>query len=343
MAVERPGQDLVAKYSLDDGACKPSSDSINGSGDDEKQVGENVPADKTVQKEQDQDDPFGDESNNDVKYRTMEWYHAAVILIAETISLGILSLPSMLATIGMVPGVILILVLGALATYTGYVIGQFKLRYPHVHNLADAGEVMAGAFGREFLGAAQVLFMCFIMASHLLTFKIAMDTITEHATCSIVWGFVGTIILMVCTLPRTLKKVSYFSLVSFISIGGAVVITMIGVGVERPNSTVHATTEVAFASAFGSVTNIIFAYAGHVAFFSFISELKDPREFPKALYTLQITSTIMYLVVAVVVYRYAGSDVASPALGSTADTVKKVAYGIALPTVSTTSLFKLEW
>lgn len=46
-----------------------------------------------------------------------------MIMIAETISLGILSLPSVLAEIGMVGGAILILGMGAIATYSGYVIG----------------------------------------------------------------------------------------------------------------------------------------------------------------------------------------------------------------------------
>lgn len=53
-------------------------------------------------------------------------------MIAETISLGILSLPSVLARIGIVPAIILIVGLGLLATYTGYVLGQFKAAYPHV-------------------------------------------------------------------------------------------------------------------------------------------------------------------------------------------------------------------
>jgi amino acid permease len=42
-------------------------------------------------------------------------------MIAETISLGILSLPSVLARIGLVPGLILIVGLGIIATYTGWV------------------------------------------------------------------------------------------------------------------------------------------------------------------------------------------------------------------------------
>lgn len=109
---------------------------------------------------------------------------------------------------------------------------------------------------------------------------------------------------------------------------------MIGVGIERPDPVVQATVKTGFASAFQSVTNIIFAYAGHVAFFSFISELKNPKDFPKALFFLQAWDILLYIVVAIVVYRYTGSDVSSPALGSAGTVVKKVAYGIALPTVS---------
>ncbi|KAF2664400.1 hypothetical protein BT63DRAFT_379199 [Microthyrium microscopicum] len=278
-------------------------------------------------------DPFGDEEDADVKYKSMEWWQAAMIMIAETVSLGILSLPSVLETIGMAPGVILIAGLGILATYTGYVFWQFKMAYPHVHNMADAGEVLCGRIGREIGGAAQTIFLIFSMASHILTFTIAFNAMTGHATCTIVWGVIGVIVFFLLTLPRTLKKVSYLSIVSFMSITGSILITMIGVGVSKPNPHPVAVNHVSFAKAFLAVTNIIFAYAGHVAFFSFISELKDPRDFPKGLFLLQITDTLLYIIVAVVVYRYAGPSVKSPAIGSASPIVMKVAYGIALPTI----------
>jgi amino acid permease len=73
--------------------------------------------------------------------------------------------------------------------------------------------------------------------------------------------------------------------------------------------------------------------AGHVAFFSFISELKDPEEFPKALALLQVTDIILYIVVAVVVYRFGGQKVSSPALGAAGPLIAKISYGIAIPTV----------
>lgn len=280
------------------------------------------------------DDPFGDETNSEVKYRTMAWWQAGMIMIAETISLGILSLPSVLASLGIVPAVILIIGLGIIATYTGYVIGQFKLAYPHVHNMADAGEVMAGRIGREIFGGAQILFLVFVMGSHILTFSIMMNTVTSHGTCTIVFGIVGMMVCIVFSLPRTLKKVSYMAIASFISILSAVMITMIGVGVERPGSgKVDVTVQSDLSKGFEAVTNIIFAYAGHVAFFSFISELHTPESYPKAVFLLQGVDISMYLIVAIVTYRYAGSDVASPALGSTSPLLRKIAYGIAIPTI----------
>ncbi|PLB38855.1 putative neutral amino acid permease [Aspergillus candidus] len=280
------------------------------------------------------EDPFGNEEFAEVKYRTMAWWQCGMIMIAETISLGILSLPSAVAALGMAPAVVLIVGLGILATYTGYVIGQFKLRYPHVHSMADAGEVMMGAFGRELLGTAQVVFLVFIMGSHILTFMVMMNTVTEHGTCSIVFGVVGLVLSFVLTLPRTLKKVSWMSISSFISIVAAVLITMIAIAIQKPgNGQVDTTVDTSLYKGFLAVTNIVFAYAGHVAFFGFISEMKTPTDYPKTLYLLQFTDTSMYVVAAVVIYYYGGRDVKSPALGSTSPLVSKIAYGIAIPTI----------
>lgn len=153
-----------------------------------------------------------------------------------------------------------------LATYTGYTIGQFKMKYPHVHNMADAGEVMAGAIGREIFGAAQILLLVFNMGSHILTFTIMMNTVSDHRTCTIVFGIIGLIISLIFTLPRKLGDVSYMAIASFISITAAVTITMVGVGVTNPaKGMFFVTRHPSLQTAFLSVTNVIFAYSGHVS------------------------------------------------------------------------------
>lgn len=193
-------------------------------------------------------------------------------------------------------------------------------------------------FGREFLGAAQVIFLVFTMGSHILTWTICLDTLTDHATCALVWGVIGFAILWLVDLPRTLKHVSYWSIASCFSIFTAVLITMIDVGITNPGRRMGGWSNLPmagtkFQSAFLSVTNIVFAYAGHVAFFSFISEFKNPREFPKALFLLQFCDTAMYLIAGMVIYRFGGEQVVSPALGAAAPPVNKVAWGIAIPTI----------
>ncbi|KAI0823591.1 transmembrane amino acid transporter protein-domain-containing protein [Trametes gibbosa] len=278
-------------------------------------------------------DVYGDEGSAQIKYRTMVWWKAAALMLAETVSLGILSIPSVFATLGMPAGIILVLGLGAIATATGYVIGLFKIRYPQVHNMADAGEILAGRIGREVLGAAQVIFMIFVCGSHVLTGLIAFDTITAGASCSILWAGVSAILCLLLTLPRTLNGISYMSVVSFVSILGAVLITMIGVSVIGHKGSVQTTVDLTFASAFLAVTDIIFAYAGHVAFFTFIAEMKEPQDFAKSLYLLQIADTTLYLIVGIVIYAYAGPTTTSPALGNTGPTLRRIAYGIALPTI----------
>ncbi|PGG97755.1 hypothetical protein AJ80_09644 [Polytolypa hystricis UAMH7299] len=279
------------------------------------------------------DDPFGDESGAAVQYKTLHWWQCGMLMIAEIVSLGVLSLPSAVAALGFVPAVILLIGLGLLATYTGYVIGQFKIRYPQVHNMADAGEILMGPFGRELLGGAQLLFLIFIMASHILTFSVMMNTITDHGTCTIVFGIVGLVVSLILTIPRTLSKMSWISVVSFISIFSAVMITMVGTGVESAGEKVYATVQTSFFQAFLAVANITFAYCGHVAFFGFFSELRDPKTFPKALMLLQVADITLYTVSACVIYRFAGPNVKSPSLGSTGPVVRKVAYGVAMPTI----------
>ena len=153
----------------------------------------------------------------DIKFKSLEWWQCGFIMIAETVSLGILSLPSVLATVGLLPGFILIIGMGILASYSGYTIGQFKQRYPHVQSMADAFEILCTPlgfpnFGKEFGGAAQTLFLVFSMGSHILTWVICFDTITDHAVCNIVWSIIALIVFWLFDLPRTLKGMSHMSI-----------------------------------------------------------------------------------------------------------------------------------
>lgn len=106
-----------------------------------------------------------------------------------------------------------------------------------------------------------------------------MNTITEHGTCSIVFGVVGLVICYLLGLPRTSANVSYLSVAcklrtmsgsltiltctAFISVFSAVMIVMIAVGVERPyKGTLEATVDTSLYEAFLAVCNIVFSFCG---------------------------------------------------------------------------------
>lgn len=128
--------------------------------------------------------------------------------------------------------------------------------------MGDAGEVLAGAWGREICGFAQTTFLVFVMGSHVLTFSIMMNVLTDHALCTIWFMVIGMIISFICTLPRTLKSVAPLAIASFASVVAAILVTMIGVGIKgrQPGVEVEYTTVNTFGKAFIGVMNIIFAY-----------------------------------------------------------------------------------
>ncbi|GFF80071.1 putative neutral amino acid permease [Aspergillus udagawae] len=280
-------------------------------------------------------EPFGDEEGAEVRYRTLEWWRCAIVMLAGGTSLGMLSLPSAVATLGIVPGVILIVGIAILTIYTGHVMGQFKQKFHRVHSIADAGEVLFGWIGREILGTGLLLCLVFVMGGHILTFTVMMNTLTDHSACSIVFGVVGLLISLILSLPRTFKRMSWLSVISFTSIVAAVLVTMIALGVQRPhkNPKVEVTRSTSLYRAFLAVTDIVFAYAAHPAFFGYISEMKTPTDWSKTLCFVEIINTTLYTVTGVVIYRFAGQHVASPALGSSSPLMAKAAYGIAIPTI----------
>jgi hypothetical protein len=63
--------------------------------------------------------------------------------------------------------------------------------------------------------------------------------------------------------------------------------------------------------------------------------MRNPKDFPKALAVLQVSEIIVYTVTAVIMYRFGGRDIKSPALGSAGPIISKIAYGLAIPTVRT--------
>ncbi|KAI0393247.1 transmembrane amino acid transporter protein-domain-containing protein [Xylariaceae sp. FL0594] len=277
--------------------------------------------------------------DGNAKFQRLGWKRLTVVLIVEAIALGSLGMPAAFATLGMVAGTILSVGLGLLAIYTSYIVGQVKLKYPEVQHYADAGRLMMGKWGYEILGAMFVLQLTFLVGSHTLTGTIAFLNITENGACSIVFGVVSAIILLVVAIPPSFAEVAILGYIDFASIMLAIGITIIATGVQRSEIGVSSdwsawpAKDADFVSTFIAVTNIVFAYSFAICQFSFMDEMHTPKDFVKSIWTLGIIEIVIYTLTGALIYTFVGQEVRSPALLSAGPLVAKVAFGIALPVI----------
>lgn len=78
-------------------------------------------------------------------------------MMKTQIGLGVLSIPVAFDSLGIVPGVIVLIVIAAITTWSDYIIGVFKLKHREVYGIDDVGELLLGPIGRILLGGAFVL------------------------------------------------------------------------------------------------------------------------------------------------------------------------------------------
>ncbi len=90
--------------------------------------------------------------------KTLGWKGAFFNQVAYAIALGILSIPLVAVSLGVVPFVLLTFLFAYICWYTGDQYWKLKMRFPGVQNLQDAGFLMFGPWGARFLGAAQLIF-----------------------------------------------------------------------------------------------------------------------------------------------------------------------------------------
>ena len=149
-------------------------------------------------------------------------------MIAEIVSNGMLSLPSAMATIGLVPAVIIIIFLGVWATYTSWVLVCFKLRHPEVHSMGDAGYILFGWAGREVLAFGTFVFAILASGSQLVAGAAALSSLYESKLCVMLYTGIFAAATLLCSFPRTFDRLGWISVLSVLCILVAGIVGLIG-------------------------------------------------------------------------------------------------------------------
>ncbi|KAJ5215168.1 amino acid transporter [Penicillium citrinum] len=289
-----------------------------------------------------EDAVFGTITTDGPNYRNIGWLGTSVLMMKAQIGLGVLSLPAAFNTLGLIPGIVSLLVLAHITTWGSYELGIFKLNHPEMYGYHDSMGLVFGRVGYEIMTIAFALFLVFCCASGLLSISIALNAISTHATCTAAFVAVPAVTVFCLASIRTMGSISWLAWVGMGCIFVALLTITIGVGTQGRPESAPATpgpwrsdwqlvAHPSFTEAISAVTAMVFALTGSPFFFAMISEMRDPRQYQKALFLCQGFVVVTFITIGVVTYYYCGSYVASPVLGSAGKTVKVAAYAVALP------------
>lgn len=269
---------------------------------------------------------------------------ATIIFITNEIGIGVLALPSAVNILGLFPGILCIAGMGMLSLYTALILIQYYRKYPYLLNIVDYGRVLGGPIVEGIFAAGFLINMILTCASAIITVSIGLNTISEHAICTLGFTAVTAIAMWAICIPKTMKFVAWCGWPCTVSIVATLMIVMVSLGVAGPYKQPGGVTLRAFGnSPFSQTTsaflNVAFAFSGNQAFPTVLAEMKNPsRDFPRAVTIEKCITTSIYIIVAVVCYCFAGNRVTSPAIGSAPVTSAKVAYGIILVSLLGTGL-----
>lgn len=272
----------------------------------------------------------------------------AALLFSEYICLAIMSFPASYATLGLFPGLLLTVVVAGLVLYTSLTLWRFCLRHPNIRDVCDIGQYLFwGSRWAWYLTATMFLLNnTFIMGLHCLVGAEWLNTVSDHGTCTIAFAVVTAVVSWVCSLPRTFGTLSKLGTASAAFTFVSVILAAIFAGIQShpagwspargaPIIAALPAKGTTFVAGLNAFLNISYTFVGQITLPSFIAEMKQPRDFPKALWAVTVAEVVVFAVVGAVVYAYTGRQyMASPAFGALGNRVEKiVSFSFMVPTL----------
>lgn len=254
---------------------------------------------------------------------------ASVFYLITCDILGPFNAPYSIASIGMVPGVLLYILFGIFAFLSGFVIWVLFLkldsvRYP-VKIYGDLGQRVFGTWARHLSSLLQSIQLVLNVGLICLSNGQGLSQIIDGApggahlcfsVAVVIWALVG----MVSGQIRTLRGIGSLANMSVWINLLIIFLTMGFVAHSAPNYAAAAASGVKYSGPakvvavvslpvfqqVNGVFNMVFAYGGAMIFPEIISEMRRPRDFIKGMALAQLLIFVAYLMFGVYVYSFQG-------------------------------------
>lgn len=222
------------------------------------------------------------------------------------------------------------------------------MRHPEVKDVCDIGQMLfwGQRWAWYFTAVMFLLNNNFIMGFHCLTGAKYLNTMSSHGLCTIGFSAIVGVVSWFCSLPRTFSALAHIATFSALFTFVSVMLATIFAGIEdhpgagypsmgEPTWLVVATEGTSFVAGMNAFMNISYTFIGQITLPSFIAEMKEPNDFPKALRVVTIAEVIVFSLVGSIIYVYTGTQYnTAPAFGSLGnETYLKVSFSFMIPTI----------
>lgn len=181
-------------------------------------------------------------------------------------------------------------------------------------------------------------FHCLVGAKYL-------NTMSNHSVCTIGFSAIIAVVSFICSMPRTFSALARIATFSAFFTFVSVLLATIFAGIEphpkgypkygEPVVLAVPAAGTTFAAGMNAFMNISYTFIGQITIPSFIAEMRNPKDFPKALWAVTIAEVILFSLVGSIVYAYTGTNYnTAPAFGSLGNEVYlKVSFSFMIPTL----------
>ncbi|KEQ77474.1 hypothetical protein M436DRAFT_35944 [Aureobasidium namibiae CBS 147.97] len=266
--------------------------------------------------------------------RTATW--GSIFYLITTDVLGPYSVPWALAQMGYGPGIVLYTIFGALAGYTGYQIWIMFLQldsdqYP----MKTFGDIAFRAYGsvtRHLVNILQAIQLIFNVGVIIIQNGQGLYQINSnicYIVCCVIWTACGFVLGQV----RTLQKYGWIANCAVWLNVTVMILTMAVVTHSHPNyeaaaksngvdigppappvmTTAGPPATVEFSGQVVGLMQAVYSYGGAMLYCEFMSEMRKPFDFWKALVIAETFIYVVYLFFGIFVYSYQGQYTINPA------------------------------
>lgn len=253
-------------------------------------------------------------------------YSTCLIMIADIVGVGVLSLSAGLAELGWIPGIIILVGMYPLCVYTGLMLSEVRTMYPNSPSYMRLSTNVGGRRLGIFTAIFAYLYIFTMLADYALTLGVTLGMVFyDLRVCLPVWAAIGVYcVVLPMHQMRSLASLMWILVVNLITLTASILIALIFLWSSGPaplntdvadtmywssvGQSYNVNPELDYFLFFKAVSTFTFAYSGHFLYVEMMAEMEKPEEFPKVFWIQAPYQVGMFVMVASTAYAYLGNN-----------------------------------